>query len=690
MKTTGSSLRRPLFCHTTLAAALLLAFGGAGAQDANSRADEIRKDLYTPDSSISVGLGHQSSDSRRFGQYRDQMDQGAYALLDLDLVRRDDATGTWLKLKGNNFGLRLDHERQGDWSYFLQGNRMSRSEPLIVNTGLQGIGSGMQTVKTTAPKRDVDLKVDHDIYALGTRKYMAGGFDVRISARQDEKKGDRMYGRGTGNAMEFLTEPIDHVTRQWEVVAGYAGRKLQLSGGYSGSAYDNNIPVLGVSGGAAAFATAPALDALALPPSNNAHQLHLSGGYNWSDSSRSSFKLSRAVAYQNTAFSPSFATRLAGSPESLNGKVATTLAFADLAMRPLQRLDITGVLRYENRDDQTPEEKYIANAGTSTSSAGITGFNKPRQLKQLKGTLEAGYQFSDGYRLVGALEQEDLTRNGSRDKIRVAYRENTAESTQRIEFKRTMSETLNGGVALVHSERTGSDYIRDTYINPEISNQLAALMWADRSRNKVRVSADWMPVDQWSLQFIADFSDDSYSGRALGPRQGKAQFFSGDASYRINEKWNLTTWLSREKISAKQSTQDAPATPVVVTRWDADLRDTNTAWGITLKGKPRANLELGADLSSSYDVAENTMSRVSGPGAVKSLPNFYYRQLSLKLFADYALARNSGIRVDVIVDRRRNNDWTWQNWVYADGTTVTNLPSENTAFVGVSYRYRWR
>lgn len=697
MKKTGT----PFFCQTTLAAALLLAFGGACAQEAPLSPDDIRKDLYTPDSRVAVGLGYQSSDNRRFGQYRSLTDEGAYGLLDLDLVKRDDATGTWLKLKGKTLGLdsrslRFEHERQGNWSYFIEGNRMSRSEPLVVNTGLQGIGTSQQTVSATAPKRDVDLKVDHDIYALGVRKFVAGGLDVRVTFKQDEKKGDRMYGVFT-TGMEFLTEPIDRVTRQWEIVAGYADRKLQLSGGYSGSSYDTNMPVLTDISGATRTP-------LALPPSNNAHQLHLAGGYNWSDTTRNSFKLSRSVAYQNERFDPVFTT--IRPADSLDGKLVTTLAFADLTMRPMDRLDVTGALRYEDRDDQTPEAKYLtltsAQSLPSTtgafSSAGVTGYNKPRSLKQIKGTLEASYRLDDGYRLVGSLEREDMTRNAPAGHpvgyLRVGYRENTNETTERIEIKRTMSETLNGSVALSHSARGGSDYIPDTFVVAANTNQNNALLWADRSRDKLRVTADWIPADQWSLQFLADFSDDSYSGRNMGPRKGTAQFFSGDASYRINDKWNLSTWLSQEQTSAKQSTRTDPSAGAVLGNilWNADLRDTTTAWGISLKGKPRANLELGVDLSSSLDTAEHNLAKTGGTGtaAVNSLPDYFYRQLSLKLFADYALDRKSGIRVDFVVDHRRNNDWTWQNWTYADGTTVTNVASENTAFIGVSYHYRWR
>lgn len=707
---------RPLFCQTALAASLLLAFGSASAQETAPTPDEMRRELYTPTSQVSIGLGYQSSDNRRFGSYRGLTGEEGYGLLDLDLVKRDDATGTWMKLRGKDLGLgsrelRLDHERQGDWSYSLQGSQAPRIEPLIVNTGLQGIGSAIQTVNSTAAKRDVDLRVNRDTYALGIRKFISGGFDVRVSAKQEESSGDRMFGHRVVSPMEFLTEPVDRVTRQWEVVAGYADRKLQLSGGYNGSAYENNMPILTVNSVAGATTTTTPL---ATAPSNHAHQLHLAGGYNLSDSTRTTFKMSRTRAYQSGDFDSTFTPKLAGSPTTLNGKLATTLVFADLTTRPTDRLNLTGMVRYENRDDHTPEIKLITAAAPQTSGAfsspGLSGITKSRSLKQLKGALEASYQLDDGYRLIGSLEQEDLDRNGPIGAIsgltganavfnglvplRVAYRPNTSETIQRIEFKRTMSDTLNGGVALIHSNRRGSDYVPDTFVAAANTNQVNPLIWADRSRNKVRLTADWIPSEQWSLQFLADYSDDTYSGRNLGPRTGKSEFFSGDLNYRINDKWNLTSWLSREKILAKQGTRTDPGAGAVLGNvlWNADIRDTSTAFGIGVKGKALRNLEIGADLSRSLDVADHELSKVGGTGTtpVDSLPSFYYRQLSLRMFADYALQRNSGVRLNMVVDRRRNNDWTWTDFTYNDGTTVTNVPSENTTFVGVSYYYRWR
>lgn len=699
------------FHRTTLSAAILTALASGLAQADMPTPSELRHDLATPDSQIEAGIGIISGNSQRFTEFRGIDNDSTFGLLNLNLIKRDDATGTWLKLKGGNLGqdnrgLRFEHERQGDWSYYLDGSQLTRREPWLINTGLAGIGSNQQTVNGTG-KRDVDFRIKHDALALGARKFMLGGVDVRISFKQDEKHGERMYGRGITGVMEFLAEPLDSITRQWDVVAGYADRKLQLSGGYSGSAFENNNASLKVSGTNFLLDTlaATAIPQLALPPSNSAHQFHLAGGYNFTDTTRSSFKISHNRAYQNSDFAtPS----LAG--ESLDGRMITTLAFADLSLRPAERLDVTANLRYEDRDDQTPVQKFLSTSAPgsapSLSSAGVSGYNVPRSLQQWKGMLEAGYRLADDYRLVGSIEQEQISRNIPEQYRRVGYREQTDETQFRLALSHNLSEFINGSLAYSHSNRGGSDYVNDTYTVSAAAptNQINPLIWADRKRDKVRLTMDWTPDEAWSIQLMTDLSADHYGGRALGPREGKAMFVSADATYAINNKWKLSGWISQEQTTAEQTTHtdynSSTGNADKGVLWEANIRNRTTAYGLTLKGKPRENLQISADLSSSMDTAAHNLARLgvagtpSAPGngisTPESLPSYFYRQYSFKLSADYALQRNSGLRGMLVYDHRRTNDWTWAGFSYTDGTTVSQADLQNTSYLGLSYYYRWR
>jgi MtrB/PioB family decaheme-associated outer membrane protein len=686
-------LRSPALRHTLLALWAACIGAPATAQEEDTAASDTarRRELATPVSTLQLGLDLLGGDRRAFGLYNGMSDAATHARIDLDLVKRDDPSGTWFKLRGRNLGLdtrelRIEQERQGDWAYFLEAGQMTRRDPLQVTTGLQGIGSAAQTVSSTAPRRGIELTIDHDSYAAGVRKYLLGNLDISASYRQDDKKGDRLFGQGNNatTTINFLTETLARITRQWELVANYAERSLQLAGGYSGSSFENKVPAINVTGGVAG------LSPIATPPSNQAHQFHLSGGYNFASSSRTSFRLSRSVATQDSVFT---APPAVGAQTSPDLKVVTTLAYADLNLPASERIDINAQLRFEDRSDRSKTAQYVTAAATSATSGGLTGFNQPRSLKQLKGSLEAGVRLDDGYRLIGTLEQEQLDRNTLTPYRLTAFRQKTDETQMRVELKRTLSETLNGGIALIHARRTGSDYMPDTYTAAADSNQLSPLIWADRKRSKVRLTADWVPDEQWSVQFLGDASGDRYSGRSLGPRKGDALHYSVDAAYRLSERWQTHTWLSQERSTTEQSTRTnltaaAPNNGVI---WDARLRNQTSAWGIGTKGNPYGKLEIGADLALSFDAARFGLARTGGgTGSPSALPDIGYRHLNLKLFADQPLDRDSGIRTELIIDRRHNNDWTWQNWTYTDGTTVSLPARQRVTALGASYYFKWR
>jgi MtrB/PioB family decaheme-associated outer membrane protein len=707
------------FRVSAIAAAICAALSTIATADDTPAARDaaLRRDLATPEHTISLGIGHLSGEHRRFGTYSGLADDGFYGLLDVDLVRRGD-DGTWLKLRGRNLGLdireaRLDHERQGDWGYTIEHRQWQRNDPLIVNTSLQGIGSGAVTVSNSGVLRGpVDLRIEHQVTTLGTRRYFGDGYSLRVSFRQDDKQGDRLFGRGTNTAIEFLAEPLDRATRQWEIVAARTAGPLQISGGYLGSSFENRIPTVDiVAGGAAALAGANPIDPIALPPDNDAHQLFVSAGYNFTATTRSTVKASYERATQNDAFISGVA-RLAGSPASLDGEVVTTRLFADLTTQPLERLDLTANLRFDDRDDRTPVVQYLNPVATSPAPglglAGTTGFNVQRSLRTLNGTVEAAYALDGGHRVIGSLEREEISRDVPAQFRRIGYREKTDETTARIELKRMLSETLNGSLAYLYGERGGSEYAGDTY-DPAgqanyPTNLLHPLIWADRSRDKLRAAADWLPAEDWSLQFIADLAQDRYSGRLLGPREGTASFVSVDANYVIDHRWTLSGWVSRERVQVEQETHSDYNTgggvpPNNGVLWSARLKQTTTALGLSLRGRPMQTLAVGADLAHSFDRAEHDQERSGGiglnpgNGAPTTLPDYRYRATTVKLFADYTLDRQSGVRADLVVDRRDNDDWTWRNWVYSaasDGTTVTSPTDETAVFVGVRYRYRWR
>ncbi len=76
------------------------------------------------------------------------------------------------------------------------------------------------------------------------------------------------------------------------------------------------------------------------------------------------------------------------------------------------------------------------------------------------------------------------------------------------------------------------------------------------------------------------------------------------------------------------------------------------------------------------------------------MPDVTYRVTSLKLFGKYALRKNSDIRVDLVHQNVKLDEWTWGNngtpFAYSDNTTVSMQPNQNVTFLGASYVYKFR
>jgi MtrB/PioB family decaheme-associated outer membrane protein len=659
-----------------LVACLVGAQPPAKAQDA---------DLATPQSSVEVGIGVVSDDNLRSGRYSGLNEKGAYGLFGIDVKSRDEATGTWFKLRGSNLGLesrelRLDYERQGQWGYSLEFSQTPRHIPYIFNTTLTGIETGVQTEGGTAA-RDVQFSTRRDALGLGYSRQLGGGWSTTVSYRHEEKTGTRNWGH---HSVRFLVDPIDYTTQQLEATVGYADKRLQLTGGYYGTDFSNALTnvVTPVGGG---------ISPVALPPANQSHQLYLSGGYGFTPTTRGMFKLAFGRITQDQTF---FTTPGAGVPlNNLDGSIDTTLMQLGVSSRPMPKLSLRANLRYEERDDRTPVFVYTTAGATATHN----GRNEPRSFETTVGKVEASYMLPASFRLTGGAEHDIRKRNTS-DVRSVSFRDETEETTLSAELRRSLSETLNGALAFVTSERTGSDWYINLRNNGTLgSNLIHPLHLADRDRNKVKLVLDWMPLEPLSIHFVGETAKDDYSGRTLGPREGEAQLVSLDAAYRFNDEWTATAWTSHTDTRAEQTScvgsgatgavgqtcPDTAANPL----WEARLRNVGTAYGFGLRGKPTSLIEIEGELSLAKDRGEFV--QFAAATAAPTIPEVNYKTTTLRLRGSYALNKVSGVRLQYVYDRIKTDDWYWTNFTYGDGTTVRLDPDEEVHFLGVGYYYRF-
>lgn len=701
--------------------ALAAALGAAFATPALAQEGDMATGTG-PASEVSLGAGFVDRDNQRFGQYTGLHEEGAYLLLDIDYRRLVSDTGTWYRLRGRSLGLdsrelRFEHERQGNWGYFIEYDQVPRFDPYTVRTGLQGIGSTAQTIVPVAVGAGAEhrLKTERKKWSLGFGKAMRDKWDVKVSFRNEEKEGARLWGQGSFSPAHyrFLADPIDQTTRQLDAVASYAGERLQLSGGYHATDFDNRNRLLNV-GPAANVAGTPAaglapIAAMALPPGSQSHQFHFGGGYGITQTTRATFKVAYTRQTQDQDFlavGPNISGRT-----HLGGRVDTTFAQLGLAARPLPGLSVLANLRYEDRDDKTPLAGYTTTgAGTVT----FAGTNEPRSIETTAGKLEATYALPLSLRVTAGVDYEEKKRNTYLLRS-VSHRAETEEQTYRIELRRPIAETLTGGVAYLHSERDGSSFLTNvTSTGGAIaagSNLIAPMHYADRDRDMVRATLAWAPLERLSLQFRAEEARDEYGTRdpgpfRLGPRKGEASLLGADAALTLAEGWQATAFVSRNdnkfeihSCGGSTPTGVCPGTGTA-TAWGARTRTLGQSFGAGMQGKALARLDLGAELSYSRFKDEFDVGPLSGsaapagpPASVISvpavLPTITTKAAALKLYAKYALGKGSGVKLVYAYDRWKSDDWTWNNWAYNDGTTVTQDNNQRVNFIGVQYYCRF-
>ncbi|MCX7169860.1 MAG: MtrB/PioB family decaheme-associated outer membrane protein, partial [Proteobacteria bacterium] len=437
---------------------------------------------------------------------------------------------------------------------------------------------------------------------------------------------------------------------------------------------------------------------MALPPDNQAHQFYLSGNYALAPTTRATFKLSYTHATQDRDYA---ATGLTGAPAGINnlgGEVNSTLAQFGLTARPIAKLSLLTNLRYEEKNDETPLALYNLTGLASNPANFYT--NTQFSSKKLNGKAEASYQLPENFRATVGVDFQSIKRDRPVNTTVIdglsALREDTREEGYRLELRRSMSETLNAGISFVSAQRDGSSWLS---VLPGAGFPVAAentiynrygsfpMTLEDRQRDKLRITADWNPIEALSLQFLIEDGKDTYTAPTeKGLRDTAMKTYGIDVAWKISDAWKLTGYWSQ----GKQTVHIDHSTGYL-----AELENLNTSFGIGVNGKPMALLEVGADLAylgdnNRYQQSMSNGTAVAGGG----LPDVRFRQTTLKLFGKYALQKNVDVRVDLVHQRSKLEEWTWGYngipFVFSDNSSVGMQPSQNVTYLGAAYIYRMR
>jgi hypothetical protein len=359
-----------------------------------------------------------------------------------------------------------------------------------------------------------------------------------------------------------------------------------------------------------------------------------------------------------------------------------------ISSRPLAQLTLLGNVRYEDRDDKTQvAPTFVAGGKTYT--------NSPSWSSKLNAKTEASVQLPENLRATFGLDYASVHRNrpatGSLVDGISGLREDTREQGYRAELRRSMSDTLNASISANHSERTGFNWLSLGAGYPAVSeaviynsNGVFPTTLEDRIRDKIRFSADWVPMENLSVQLMFEAGKDRFNAPTeQGLRDTNMRNAGIDVAWKVSDNWKITGWWS-------QGSQTLHLNNV---GYVAELGNNNDAVALGFVGTPSAKYELGATVSYMNDKNRYLPMLATGaPPVGGGLADINYRVASLKLFGKYALEKNADVRLDLFHQSANLGEWTWANngtaFAYSDNSTVSLQPNQDVTFVGVSYIYK--
>lgn len=697
------------------------------------------------DAVISVGIGAASGDSADrmlSGQYNAiNADHSAVGVLGIDYSLRKPAESQSVDFKGSNLlgetrELNLIWKNPGSWRFNADYGELVHYDTHSINTGLTGIGSTTPSVLAVAAGggAESDLKTKRTSLGLGLTKIISPLLQLSLDLKSEKKDGARLSGIGmncpsfvaptclgtpganTSWATLFLPEPINANHSQVEARLSYARERFRMNLGYYGSYYRNDnstltasVPgslnnplgtLLPLNTGLQALLSQP----LALSPDNQAHQVDLSGSFDFTKTTRATFKLARSVASQTDNFAAAGLVNAPAGVTNLGAQVNTRLAKLGLTSRPVAGLSLLADVRYKNRDDQTPLANYSSESGASFT-------NRDLSSRKTNARAQASWQFNSNYTGVVGVERESIDRDAFTPSSAAAgisaLRQSTDETTTHIDLRRRLANDVSATMSVSSARRTGSNWLKDNsgaglteVLDPAaaVTGFLPTAVFmpnlADRRRDKAKLFTDWQPGDKLSLQVSAEVGKDRFDTPSqYGLQNARMNQFSVDAAYALSANWNLTGNVFRGVQSFNQA---RPAGYLMA------FEDTNLGAGLGLSGKASDKLQLGANLSYVRDrnVYDQGLDSFAGADAVAllaasgGLPDVVYSQTALKLFGKLALDKGASVRFDFAHQRNAFNDWAWGYngvpFAYADGSTVLQKPTQSVSFVGVTYIYQLR
>jgi len=516
---------------------------------------------------------------------------------------------------------------------------------------------------------------------IGVSVIPARDWDVGMTYRQETREGTRrMSGAFFFSSMQ-LVAPVNYLTQEVEAYASYAERRWQVRLAYQGSTFTDSDSALRWQNPFAVPVAGASVGQLALPPDNQAHQVSVTGAYQFTERTRGTANLAFGTMKQNEQFLPATINPVIGPialpRSSLEGEVATTRADLRLMSALTEKWGLNVAYSHDDRDNKTPQAAYTW-VTTDMIVAPATRTNLPYSYTRDLFKVSGDYRITP--RAKGSIGVD-------RDEQKRTYQEvsKTTEDTIWAKYTLRSRDHIDVTFDYARGKRDGSAY-QDLALIPPENPVLRKYNMADRDRETVAMRVAMIPWEGMTLGFDYSMSKEDYTNSAVGMTFAKRWGLGTDLSAQVSEATSVHVFYNFEEIKSQQAGAQSLANPP---DWSAENIDTVITGGIGLRQVViQDKLDIGADLTTSHSIGDV---KVSATGNDPKFPNITADLNTVKVHATYRLTKAMALRAAVWHERYNSSNWATD---YVNQSTIPNVltlgeasPNYKVSVASLTVRY---
>ncbi len=528
------------------------------------------------------------------------------------------------------------------------------TNPSALNTSLNNAFAGA---------RQADLYSRRDVANFNMVYTINRDVDATFRLRNSSRSGNQVlaFGFGTSPGLNPAVEfgaPMDDRTTDVNAALEFANTKGLLSVGYTGSWYNQNVPLVKFDNPLRATdinTGGTSVGQFANWPTNTSFSVNANGAYSFAKRTRATAGLSIGRWSQDETLPPMTVNTALVSPSLARATAATEADIMSLVFnvnsRPVNSVWLNAKYRYYDYANKTPHftttNAIIGDWAYGTQVHEIEPSSFRRNTLDLDASyspwkyvaLNVGYGSEKGHYYI----DENVGFESHEHEIN-AFRifEDTSDNTFRVSMDSTGNQYVSLRLKYEHSKREGSGFTEDckmlngANINcllNEVGEQPGTRHYdiANRTRDRVSALVTVTPLPWLALNASVSDGDDNYDETGFGLRDNtnRAYAFGFDAfpmdtvNFGVNYGYEKYTAYQYSRTSNPLSATNT--TFLDPTRdWSIDQDDTVNTFGFNLsflKALPKT------DIRFSYDLSDGEATYVYGGPAITNPAVFSTVQL---------------------------------------------------------------